>query len=322
MKISVVGMGRVGAATAFALVARGVPHDLVLVGRTRERTTGDAFDLLHASALVRPMRVVAGGAADTAGSDLIVLAVSAGPDDPAKGRHALAGPNARLLREIVPPLAESSPSAVFVVVTNPVDVCTYVAWKASGLPPGRVMGTGTLIDTMRFRALLSRETGINPGDVRAYILGEHGETQFPALSVASAGGVRFEPRDSTVRAFAEEARQGGHVVARSKGYTNFAVALAATSICEAVAHDARTVLPVSTLVDGYRGVSDVCLSLPCVVGRRGVEKVLAIDLDDEESAMFRRSAAAIREAVDAATADGGGPPGVTPSPPGPPGRGP
>ncbi|MDG3004656.1 lactate/malate family dehydrogenase [Paludisphaera mucosa] len=304
MKISVVGMGRVGGATAFALVARGIPHELVLVGRTKERTVGDAFDLLHASALVRPMRVVAGDAADTAASDVVILAVSAAADDVAGGRAAHAEANARLLREIVPPLAEASPSAVFLVMTNPVDVCTYVTLKASGLPPGRVLGTGTLLDTMRFRSLLSRETGINAQDVRAYILGEHGETQFPALSVASAGGVRFEPRDSTVRAFAEEARQGGHLVARSKGYTNYAVALAATSICEAVADDARTVLPVSTLVDGYKGLGDVCLSLPCVVGRQGVERILAIDLDDDETALLHQSAAAIRAGIDRVEAAG------------------
>jgi L-lactate dehydrogenase len=303
MKISVVGMGRVGGATAFALVARGIPHELVLVGRTKERATGDAFDLLHASALVRPMRVRPGDAADTAGSDLVIVTASAAADDPAKGRGANALANARMLREIVPALAEASPSAVFVVVTNPVDVCTYVALKASGLPPGRVIGTGTLVDTMRFRTLLSREAGINPQDVRAYVLGEHGETQFPALSVASAGGVRFEPRDATVRAFAEEARRGGHEVARSKGFTNFAVALAAASIAEAVADDARTVLPVSTLVDGYKGVADVCLSLPCVVGRRGVERVLAIDLDDDETALLHQSAAAIREQIDRVESD-------------------
>ncbi|WP_165067916.1 lactate/malate family dehydrogenase [Paludisphaera rhizosphaerae] len=306
MKISVVGMGKVGAATAFALVTRGLPHELVLVGRTRERAEGDAHDLLHASALVRPMKVTAGDIQDTACSHIVILAVSAGADDVSKGRAALADANARLLREIVPPLAEASPSAVFVVMTNPVDVCTYVTLKASGLPAGRVMGTGTLIDTMRFRVLLSRQTGINPEDVRAYILGEHGETQFPALSVASAGGVRFEPRDSTVRAFAEEAREGGHHVARSKGYTNFAVALAATSICEAVAHDARTVLPVSTHVAGFKGLGDVCLSLPCVVGRRGVARVLDIHLDPEETDLLHKSAAAIREVIDRVEAAGSG----------------
>ena len=297
MKISVVGLGRVGGATAFALVARGVPHELVLVGRTRESTLGDAVDLLHAAAFVRPMDVIAGETADTADSDIIVLAVSA-HSDTAGDRLASAGPNARLLREVAPPLAEASPRAVFVVLTNPVDVCTYVVLREAGLPPGRALGTGTLVDTGRFRALLSRETGINAIDIRAYVLGEHGESQFAAMSTASAGGVRLESGGAAVRAVIEEARAGGHLVARYKGYTNYAVALSATLICEAIAADAHTVLPVSTLVEGFKGVRDVCLSLPCVVGRNGVERVLAIDLDDEETRQFRHSAAVIRAVIE------------------------
>lgn len=297
MKISVVGMGRVGGATAFALVARGVPHELVLVGRTRDRALGDAYDLLHAAAFVRPMQIRAGDAAEAADSDLILIAVDAAGIN-SGDRLAAAEANARLIRELVPPLAAASPGAVFVVMTNPVDICTYVALKASGLPPGRVLGIGTLIDTARLRALLSRRTGINAQDIRAYVLGEHGESQFPALSVASAGGVRIGSEDATVRALVEEARQGGHEVARYKGYTNYAVALAATLISEAIAEDARSILPVSTLVEGIRDVRDVCLSLPCVVGRRGVERVLSIDLDEVETVQLRHSAAVLRRVLD------------------------
>ena len=297
MKISVVGMGRVGGATAFALVARGIPHELVVVGRTKEKSLGDAHDLLHASAFVRPMSVRSGEVIDTSGSDIVLIAVSASADT-LDDRLANAAANARLLREIIPPLAEASPRAIFVILTNPVDVCTYVALKSSKLPASRVLGSGTLIDTGRFRALLSRETGINAMDIRAYILGEHGETQFPALSVASAGGVRLEEGDAKIRSLFEEARRGGHQVMRYKGYTNYAIGLCASLICEAIAADAHTVLPVSTLVDGFQGVSDVCLSLPCVVGRGGVERVLSVDLNADEADQFRRSAAVIRGVLD------------------------
>lgn len=297
MKISVVGMGRVGGALAFALVVRAIPHELVVVGRSREKVLGDARDLLHAAALVRPMKVLAGEVADTADSDIILLAASAsgaGQGD----RLALADDNARLFREIVPPLARASPNAVIVVLSNPVDICTYVALRASGFPPGRVLGTGTLIDTARFRALLSRDIGINTQDIRAYILGEHGESQFPALSVASVGGMRLKSEGVDVRALAEQARCGGHEVAREKGYTNYAVALSATLICQAIADDARTVLPVSTLVAGFLGVRDVCLSLPCVVGRDGVERILPVDLDEDEAGRLRRSASVLRATLD------------------------
>ncbi len=297
MKISIVGMGRVGGAVAFALVSRGIPHELVLVGRTREKTVGDAYDLLHAAAFVRPMTVRAGTVADTIASDIIILSVNA-VADVANDRHAGASANANLLREIVPPLAEASPSAIFIVLTNPVDVCTYVALKSSGLANGKVLGTGTLIDTGRFRALLSRETGINAIDIRAYILGEHGETQFPALSVASAGGVRIEAGDEKIRALFDEARRGGHEVMRHKGFTNYAVAMSALMICEAISANSHTILPVSTFVDDFLGVSDVCLSLPCVIGKRGVHRVLSIDLNAEEAEQLRQSAAVLRGVLD------------------------
>jgi len=298
LKISVFGMGRVGGATAFALVTRSVAHELVLIGRTKGKTEGDADDLLHAAALVRPILVRAGELTDAAGSDVILIAASEADDDPSGDRLTQAGPNAKMLREVVPGLAEASPDAVFVVMSNPVDICTYVTLKASGLAPGRVLGTGTLIDTARLRALLSRETGVNAQDIRAYVLGEHGESQFPALSVASVGGVRLDADDPRVKAAVEEARRGGHDVAQSKGYTNYAVALSATAICEAIAEDARTVLPVSTLVDGYKGVHDVCLSLPCVIGRGGVDRVLQVDLNDQESDQFRHSARVLRDVLD------------------------
>jgi L-lactate dehydrogenase len=297
MKISVVGVGRVGTATAFSLVARAVPHELVLVGRTKDRTIGDAHDLQHAAAFVRPMRVVAGDVADTAGSDVVILAASAASGT-VSDRREQADPNARLLREIVPPLASASPRAVFVVLTNPVDVCTYVTLRSSGLPPGQVMGSGTLVDTARLRAHLAREVGINAQDIRAYVLGEHGESQFPALSVASVGGLSLDRKDEAMRQIVEEARDDGHRVVRAKGYTNYAVALSATMICEAIREDASTILPVSALIDGYKGVSDVCLSLPCVVGRGGVLRVMPVDLDDEEVDQFRRSASVVRGVLD------------------------
>lgn len=296
MKVSIIGMGRVGSATAFALVTRGVPTELVCVGRTPDTVAGDVSDLRHASAFVRPMRIVAGTAEDTARSDLVLIAVSA-PGDFRRDRLDAAQPNADLLRQVVPPLAKASPKAVFVVMTNPVDVATYVTLRAARLSPRQVIGTGTLIDTGRFRQLLSEETGINALDLRAYILGEHGESQFPALSVASAGGVKFKGGDARVLELFQQARHGGWEVYERKGYTNYAVAMSAVLICEAVLNDAKSVMPVSTYVDGFHGVRDVCLSLPCVIGSTGVEQVLPVDLDDAETQQLRSSAAVLRKVL-------------------------
>ena len=301
MKISVVGVGRVGGALAFALVARGVCGELVLVGRDKESNRGEAYDLLHASAFIRPMTVTAGTAQESAGSDIVFICASADVE-PKETRLELARPNAELLKKVIPPLAQASPGAVFVVLSNPVDVATYLTMKYGGLPRGRVMGTGTLLDTGRFRALLSQQTGINALDIRAYILGEHGESQFPALNVASAGGVKFGPGgiggDADVRRIFEQARRGGWQVVEHKGYTNYAVAMSGVLIAEAVAGDSRSVMPVSTYVEDFRGVSDVCLSLPCVIGRGGVERVLPVDLDEDEAFRLRASAAILRETLD------------------------
>jgi L-lactate dehydrogenase len=299
MKVSVIGCGHVGSTIAFAAVARGIARELVLVDTDDRRAHGEACDLLHASAFVRPMHVVAGPVDATVGSDVVVI--TAAIPTTANSRTAVLKENARLFAGLVPRLKGLSPGAVFVIVSNPVDVMTWLAIRRGGIDPSRAVGTGTLIDTGRLRALLSEAWEIHADDVRAYMLGEHGDTQFPALSVASAGGVRFREHDDFVTRAAEDARQAGYRVVSEKGYTNYAIAMATVLILEAIAGDTRAVLPLSVLVRGQFGVSDVCLSLPVVVGRSGVQKVLAVDLSDEEAEKFRTSARAVRAMIDDAT---------------------
>lgn len=294
--ISVVGAGRVGVTLAFALLTQGIGQRIVLVGRERQKTLGDVYDLAHASGLVGTAQVVAGELDDTAGSDVVVVTASAPTQAP--GRMKLAAANAPLMDGLMPQLVRRSPQAVFLIVTNPVDVMTWRAQRISGLPAGRVFGTGTLIDTARFRSLLASAAEIDPNDLRAYILGEHGPSQFPALAAASAGGARFEQSGAALRWMFEQARDGGDLVMRHKGYTNYAISLAATMILKAVLGDTRSVMPVSTKLDDYYGLSDVCLSVPCVMGRGGVERQLLIDLSADEREALRRSAAVVREAIE------------------------
>mgnify|MGYP005844730357 CR=1 FL=1 len=296
MKLSIVGMGRVGSAVAFASVLRGLASELVLVGEDREAVVGDALDLQHASAFVRPVNVRAGSIDDTEGSDIVVITAARSSSGGPRTNHARV--NGTLVKEIAGAVAAGSPRAVVLVITNPVDVMTYVAIRAGGFAPSQVIGSGTLLDTGRFRALLSRHSGVHTHDIRAYILGEHGDTQFPAMSVASFGGVRFDPRDPVVREMAEQARTGGYLVYQHKKYTNYGIASAAVMILNAITADTREVLPVSTLIDGYLGVRDVCLSVPCVVGRTGVVRMLPIDLDPDESARFLESARTVRNAIE------------------------
>jgi L-lactate dehydrogenase len=299
MKISIVGVGRVGAALGLALVARHLVDELVLVGRTRDSARGEAMDLLHATAFGKMTTVRSGDLKDTAGSDIIVICF--GPRGVGWERAAGADLNFAALKHAVPLLVASSPDAVFVVATNPVDAMTTLVGRLSGLPPTRVIGTGTLLDTMRLRILLSERCGIVPRDIRAYVLGEHGDSQFAAFSSASAGGGRLAIEPAELRRIEAAVRRSGHEIVKCKGYTNHGIALATTEIIEAIVRDSREIMPLSTLVDGFHGVRGVCLSLPVVVGRGGAIKRIEVELSPGEIGSFRRSAEMVRQAVNSAS---------------------
>lgn len=288
-------------ATAFALVARGVADEIILVSRDPGgRATGEAEDLAHASMFLNPNPVTIrpGVLSDTAGSDVVVVTSSIRPTPQVRTRADLAEPNVAIIRQIMPQLVRHNPAAVFIIVTNPVDVMTHLAMRYGNLPPGRVIGTGTLIDTGRFRALLAELMGIYAHDVRAYVFGEHGETMVPALSQATVGGVKLPESDATILERFQQARDAGMEVFRKKGYTDYAIAGCAVMIVNAIAEDTHEVLPVSTLVEGQYGISGVSLSLPCVVGRQGIVRVLEPDLSDQEIAALRASAEAVRQVLD------------------------
>ncbi|QDU90707.1 L-lactate dehydrogenase [Pirellulimonas nuda] len=301
MKVSVIGLGHVGSAVAYTLLSRSVASELMLVSGRLSRAEGEAADLTHANALLgTPTEVVAGEAADTAGSGLIVLCHSV-PTQRA-GRYLLAEGNGRLFRDTLPLLAEQSPNAIFLVVSNPVDALSYVALRATGFPPERVFGAGTVIDSGRFRAALSEEEGVHPEDVRAYVLGEHGDTQFAALSLARTGGVPLANPARAAEIF-EEVKDAAYYVFQRKGYTNYAIAAAVGMIAGSIAQDECRTMPVSVLINGYLGVSGVCLSLPCVVGRGGVHRVLHPELTPSEADSFRASAQVVRTHIEQALAD-------------------
>ena len=304
MKITVVGIGRVGSTLAYTIALRGLADELVLLNRSPAVAEGDAADLQHALSFTpRPMRIRAGAiddAAAAAGSDVVCLTVSArlAADD----RLAYGPQNAAVFGRVVPPLAAASPGAVFLVVSNPVDVLTGLTLRLTGAPAERVFGTGTLIDSARFRFLLGRRLGIHPDDVRAYIVGEHGASQFPLLGAATAGG---EPLAATpgIDGLFRQAVASGTAVHRAKGYTNYAIALCAGLVLDAIVHDTRRTMPLSVRLDDYQGVGGVCLSVPVVVGRGGVHRILRPDFTEGERELFHASAAAVRRAMRAAGMD-------------------
>ncbi|MEN3185604.1 MAG: L-lactate dehydrogenase [Atribacterota bacterium] len=308
--VAIVGVGKVGSTIAFSLLLQGLVDHIFLTGLHEEKVRGEMYDLRHAGAfLSHPVEIDTCSLKELKGSDIIIITASR-PIAGMKDRLELLQGNAELFREIVPVLSHNNPDAIFVVVTNPVDIMTYLTLRWGELPAQRVMGTGTLIDSGRFRFLIGTYSGIHPSDVHAYILGEHGESAFAVLSSAQVGGkvlreelpvCRTTCSPKTLPEIFAEAKDGGMMVYRYKGYTNYAIALAVTTLLEAVLKDSGRILPVSTLLEGYLGIEDVCLSVPAVIGRAGILKTLELDFSSQEQDALKRSAekmkAAIQEAL-------------------------
>jgi L-lactate dehydrogenase len=301
VRVAVVGAGHVGATFTYALLLSGLASEVVLVDTDRDRAEGEAMDLAHSLPFNRPARVWAGELADTAGAVLTVVTAGAG-QRPGETRLDLAARNAEVVRAVAPEVARHNPGGLLLVATNPVDVLAQVAQESSGLPVARVLGSGTILDTARFRHLIGQQLDVDARSVHAYVVGEHGDTGVPVWSSASAGGVPLdafaEARGSSLDAaarerIARETRDAAYEVIRRKKATYYAVASGLVRIVEAIVRDQRTVLSVSTLVQpahGYAGVRDVYLSVPCVLDRGGVASVLTLALADDEADALRHSA--------------------------------
>ena len=301
-RIAVVGSGHVGATTAYALLTSGLAHEIVLVDSEKGRAEGEAMDLQHAVPLARPARVWAGDYKDAAQADIAVIAAGVG-GRPGETRLDLLGRNVLVVRECVRGLLAEGFGGVVLMTTNPVDVLAQVAQEESGLPVERVIGSGTVLDTARLRAMLGESLGVEARSVHAYVIGEHGDSEIAAWSSARIAGVPLRDYGTVVGDepdYADILRRVRHAapeIIRHKGYTSFAIASCITRICEAVLRDERTVLPVSTMTRGQYGIEGVYLSLPCVVGRGGVERVIELPLDAEERAGLIHSADVLRHAL-------------------------
>jgi L-lactate dehydrogenase len=318
IKVSVIGVGHVGSAVAFILARRGLANEIVLCARdgndekakdSQQRAAMAALDIKHAISFTsHRLEVRSGTSEDTHDSDILVMAASEKLSREMTTRKdpIWAIGNARLVYQLVPRLAKLSPRAIFLNVTNPLDAITYHIYKASGFDWHKVIGTGTLIDTARFRRRLSDEMDINALDLRAYIIGEHGETQFAVLSNATVGGMPLnrlsEDRRAKIAAAEEEARHIGIQIFGVLGHTTYAVAMAVEMVVENIVKDLSSVLPVSVLIKGFCGVRDVCLSLPCVVSDYGIRERLEPELNEDEKRRFLRSAEEVRKTIAAASA--------------------
>ncbi|ADU49798.1 L-lactate dehydrogenase [Intrasporangium calvum] len=303
-KLGIVGAGAVGATLAYAALMRGAAQTVALYDIDAAKVTAEALDLAHGIQFMPMARVVGSDDVDVL-ADCDVIAFTAGAKQkPGQTRLDLAGTTITLVQKLMPELVRVAPHAVHLLVTNPVDVVTYAALRTSGLPRERVFGSGTVLDSSRLRFLLAEHTGVAVQNIHAYIAGEHGDSELPLWSSASIASVPLlewtglegrgplsaEDRERIARDVVESAYQ----IIAGKGATNYAIGLAASRIIEAVVNDERRILPVSSLLEDYHGISDVCLSVPTLVHAAGAGETVAVPLTDLELAGLRRSAEAVR----------------------------
>jgi L-lactate dehydrogenase len=304
-RVAIIGLGNVGATFAYALLLSGLASEIVLIDANQAKAEGEAMDLNHAVPFTHPTKVWVGDYADCAGAAVIVLAAGA-PQAPGETRLNLIKKNAAIWRSIVPQATRNNAGGILLIATNPVDVLTYAAWKLSGLPSQRVIGSGTILDTARFRYLLSQHFGVDARSVHAYIIGEHGDSEVPIWSLANIAGMRlpefyktqgipYEPQ--VMEDIFRQTRDAAYRIIERKGATYYAVAAGLLRITQAILRNQKTVLSVSSLIADYYGLNDVCFSLPTVVDRGGVEQVLRLQLDTAEIEKLRRSAQVLMKTI-------------------------
>lgn len=307
-KAAIVGVGQVGATTAYTLLVSGLVTDLVLIDIDEKRTMGEMLDLAHGIPLCPPADIRVGHYEDLKDADIVIIAAGAN-QRPGETRMELAKKNTAIFESIIPKIVKYADHAILLVVTNPVDILTHVTLKLSGLPKSRVIGSGTVLDTSRLRYLLSKHTGLDARNIHTFVLGEHGDTELAAWSLTNIAGMTMEEyclfcgeckedlNRVARRDFPSEVRDVAYTIIEGKGATYYAVALAVRRIVEAVLRDEKSILTVSSFIEGPYGIHDVCLSLPTVVGAGGAEKVMQVRLDEEEERLLRASGDAIRDVL-------------------------
>jgi L-lactate dehydrogenase len=306
-KVTIVGAGSVGSSTAYASLIRGSARHVALYDIATQKVEAEVLDLAHGTQFTGSSDITGGSdLAVVEGSHVVVITAGA-KQDPGQTRTELAGVNAGIMRKMMPRLLEVAPDAIYVIVTNPCDVLTVLAQEETGLPPEKIFASGTVLDTSRLRWKLGQRAGVSTSSVHAYIVGEHGDTEFPLWSKATIGTVPIldwvTPRGDRLTVeeldqIAVDVRDAAYKVIRGKGATNYAIGLSTARIIEAILNDERAVMPVSPVLDGFHGVSGVALSVPSVVSSAGAAPIVETQFDERELDLFHRSAAALREVAD------------------------
>lgn len=306
-KLTIVGAGSVGSSLAYAALIRGSAREVVLYDIDTAKAEAEVLDLAHGTPFTGSSRITGGSDIElVADSDVVVITAGA-KQQPGQTRLELAGVNVRILEAMLPQLVALAPHAVFILVTNPCDVLTAVAERITDLAPGRIFSSGTVLDSARLRWLVAEAAQIAPQSVHALIVGEHGDSEFPLWSSATIGqtplgawtdgdGRVLFPRER-LETLTHDVVNAAYKIIEGKGATNYAIGLSGARIVEAVLHDERSILPVSSVLRGYRGIDGVALSVPSIVGAGGVQRVLDISLDAREEELLQRSAEALRSSI-------------------------
>ncbi len=303
-KITILGAGNVGATIAYTFAVAGTCSDVVLIDINKEKAKGEAMDIRQGVSFGHNVEIKDGTYEDAAGSSIVVVTLGLARK-PGQTRLDLAQANVNIIKEVMPQIAKAAPDATYVVVSNPVDIITYTILKCTNLTRTQVIGSGTSLDTSRLRSSIADHVGLSPASIHGYVFGEHGDTSFIPWSLVNIAGIPMEEycaaeehetidKDEII----DEVRKAGGEVIKRKGATFYAIALTVNKICDSILRDAKNVITISTIVNDKYGIDDVCLSLPCVIGGDGIEKVLTPTLTDDEKQKLHESAAALRAVID------------------------
>lgn len=298
-KVAVVGCGRVGVTAAFTMYLKNTANEIMLFGRDIDKLIGEQLDFMHSLSFIGTTNItVASEYEKLAGADVIVFTAGAAQKE-GETRLDLVRNNKTIINKMIPEIVKYAPEAKIMLVANPVDVLTFEAARIAGLPRGQVFGSGTTLDTARFRYHLSEFLKVNPKSIHAYILGEHGDSSFPTISMANVGGQLI----TTMKGFSEEkaveaytkARDAAYKIIAAKGATYYAIAVVINQLVDAVLHNSKRVYPLSIPLEGEYGYSGVSLSVPCVLGRHGIERIIEIPLSEDEQAKMKNSVEVLKK---------------------------
>lgn len=299
-KVSIIGAGFVGSATTLSVVLSGLASHIVLVDVNKEKATGEVLDIAHGAAFIKTLDIISGDYKDTKDSDIVIVTAGAN-QKPGETRLDLVHKNVEIFKTIIPQIARYSPNAVLIIASNPVDILTWVAYKLSGFPANRVIGTGTVLDTSRLRYYLAEEFDLDARNIHAYIIGEHGDSEFPVWSSASIGPLSFdefckrEGKNSTElkEKIHEKVKNAAYEIISRKGYTNYAIGMATKRIVEAILRDENCILTVST----YNPLEDVYYSVPNIVGRNGQHLKICPNFIDSEKELLENTKNILKDII-------------------------